>query len=78
MPTYTFQINETGEYFTELMPYSELEKFIADHPELTYYPGAPMIVSGRDGGHRVDSGFKDLTKEMRKAHPRGNFGSYLE
>jgi hypothetical protein len=78
MAIYTFQIKETGEYGEIEMHWSELDQFVIDNPELQYYPGAPMIVAGREGGLKVDTGFKDLIKEMKKFHKKGNFGAYTQ
>lgn len=71
MPTYRFLNNDTGEEFEEFMKISELDPYLESNPNITQLVnGAPMIHSGRGMG-KVDNGFKDLLKEMKKKNSRG-------
>jgi hypothetical protein len=48
------------------MSYSELEALLEANPHLSQQLSAPKIVSGVDGLRRIDSGFKDLLKRIKK------------
>lgn len=80
MPTYTFLNKKTQKEHSMLLWISELDAYLAENPDLDLVPSAPPIVAGREGGHKVDSGFKDLLKEMKKCYGSrgGNFGKYAE
>lgn len=69
MPFYTF-INKTSKEVVseELMAISEMEQHLVDCPELDVMPSAPGIVSGTGTRIKVDDGFKDRLREIKKAH----------
>jgi hypothetical protein len=76
MPTYTFREKLTHVTRDVFMNMSELDQFILDNPDLEQVPTAPAIVSGVDGLLRPDDGFRDLLKEMKKKHKKGDLGKF--
>jgi len=76
MPNYQFKNNETGEEFEELMSWNEKVKFLEENPHITSIITAPQIISGTGNfNSKVPDWHKDNMKEMKKLHPKGNFGS---
>lgn len=76
MPNYQFKNNETGEEFEELMSWNEKVKFLEENPHITSIITAPQIISGTGNfNSKVPDWHKDNMKEMKKIHPKGNFGS---
>ena len=66
MPSYTIYNSKTKTSEDVLMSYSELEALLEANPHLSQQLSAPKIVSGVDGLRRIDSGFKDLLKRIKK------------
>lgn len=76
MPNYQFKNNETGEEFEELMSWDDKVKFLEDNPHIISIITAPTIISGTGNfNSKVPDWHKDNMKEMKKIHPKGNFGS---
>ena len=79
MPTYNFRNKVTGEEKEVTMRISELDQYKEDNPDWdTFYkPGsAPSI--GRtttNFNSKVPQWHKDNMKEMKKIHPKGNYGT---
>ncbi len=76
MPTYTFQ-DDNGDYYDIVMMMSELDEYKEKHPTHQQQFYAPGIISGRGisggaGGRGTDEGWKDLMRNMKKKHPKGN------
>lgn len=74
MPNYAFRNKTTGEEWTERMGISEKEEFLAKNPDIETFPnGAPSLHSGRGlgGGLKVDNGFNDLLKTIKKGNSKG-------
>jgi len=74
MPQYGFRNKNTGEEWIQRMGISEMEQFILDNPHIETFPnGAPMLHSGRGlgGGLKVDNGFNDLLKTIKKGNSKG-------
>jgi hypothetical protein len=76
MPTYRFENKNTKEEWTEFMSISEMEKFLVDNPHVEQLVnGAPLIADPmRIQGTSVSkpsNGFRDILKEVKKAHPLG-------
>jgi hypothetical protein len=76
MPTYNFRNTETGEEFEVMLRMSELDEYKEKNPHLIQFlTSGPSIVSG--GGNfnsKVPQWHKDNMKEMKKLHPKGNYG----
>lgn len=73
MPFYTFRDKETGEEFETSLRMSELDQFIADNPNLQQVIGAPNVVDPyRIGVSKNPDSFKDLLRNVKKHHPKGN------
>ena len=72
MPTYTFKNNITGLDFDEFMGMNEKDKYLKDNPHLEAVLTMPAIVSGVAGGRRTDDNFKDVLRNMKDKHPKGN------
>jgi hypothetical protein len=74
MPTYNFLDTITGDEFSEWMGISEAELYLENNPHINrLVSGAPLIHSGRGlgGGLKIDNGFNDVLKEIKKAHSGG-------
>lgn len=75
MPTYNFRNKKTGEELEVVLRMSELDQYKEDNPHLTQYlTGSPGIISGTSTVNKVPQWHKDNMKEMKKIHPKGNFG----
>ncbi len=72
MPTYSFRNTKTGKVFDDMMPMSERDKYLKDNPHLEAVLTMPAIVSGVAGGRRTDDNFKDVLRNMKDKHPKGN------
>lgn len=69
MPTYTFKHKETAEEFTTVCSMSEREAFLNENPDYIQVP--PVVAFGdsvRLGIRRIDNGFNDVLKEIKKSH----------
>lgn len=69
MPTYTFKHKETEEQFTTVCSMAEREAFLKENPDYIQVP--PIVAFGdsvRLGVRRIDSGFNDVLKEIKKSH----------
>lgn len=69
MPTYTFKHKETEEEFTTICSMTERETFLHENPDYIQVP--PVVAFGdsvRLGIRRIDSGFNDVLKEIKKNH----------
>ena len=76
MPNYQFKNNETGEEFEELMSWDEKCKFLEKNPHITSIITAPTIIGGSSNlMNKVPDWHKDNMKEMKKLHPKGNYGA---
>ena len=73
MPTYEFRDNETGREWQDFMSIADKESFLEENPHITQIIGAPLIHSGRGlgGGLKIDNGFNDVLKEIKKSHNGG-------
>ena len=81
MPTYKFKNKDTGEIWTEFMGISAADKYLEENPHIErMVNGAPMIHSGvgLGGGLKVDNGFNDILKNIKKEHSRGITQSTVE
>lgn len=71
MPSYSFKNTETNEQWVDSMSIADKEQYLADNPhiiqELTSAPslGDPV----RLGIRRIDNGFRDVLRSVKKAHP---------
>ena len=79
MPTYNFRNKKTGEEFEIVLRMSELDQYKEDNPHLLQYlTGSPGRVSGSSNmSSKVPQWHKDNMKEMKKIHPKGDFGNLL-
>lgn len=69
MPTYTFRSTETNEEYTTICSMAEREKFLQENPNYIQVP--PIVAFGdsvRLGIRRIDNGFNDVLKEVKKSH----------
>ena len=69
MPTYTFRHKETEEEFTTICTMAEREQFLEENPDYIQVP--PIVAFGdsvRLGIRRIDNGFNDVLKEVKKSH----------
>ena len=71
MPTYTFYSHDLDEIFEVYLKMSEREEYIKDN-NLIQIPTPIALHSGRGmGNKKIDDGFRDILKEMKKKHSRG-------
>ena len=76
MPNYSFKNKETGEEFDQLMSWDDKVKYLEENPHITSVITAPQIISGTGNfNSKVPQWHKDNMKEMKKLHPKGNYGS---
>lgn len=68
MPTYRFLDKNTKKEFQKDMSISERTKYLEENPHIEQLVfGAPMVAY-RVGTHKIDSGFRDVLKEVKKKH----------
>jgi hypothetical protein len=68
MPTYTFEIIETGEQYDEIMKIAEKEPYLKDNPNISAVITAPNFV----GDHivkRMDGGMKETLQKIADKNP---------
>jgi len=72
MPTYTFYNKKTKKYFDRQMTMAEHEEF-SKNPDYQQVPTVVGLHSGRGlgGGLKIDDGFNDVLKEIKKKHSGG-------
>jgi hypothetical protein len=81
MPEYKFRNNDTGKEWLERMGISEADLFLENNPNIErLVHGFPMLHSGTGlgGGLKVDRGFNDILKNIKKEHSRGITQSTVE
>jgi hypothetical protein len=75
MPTYKFLNHKTNEEYTQFMGISEADTFLENNPHIErLVNGAPMLHSGvglGGGLRKIDSGFNDVLKTIKKTHSGG-------
>jgi len=69
MPTYNLMNTKTKEEFEMFMSYSDLEKYLAENPQVQQQVSAPAIVSGI--ATKPDTGFRDVLKRIKRENSRG-------
>lgn len=74
MPTYSFRNNDTDEEFDKFLSMAELDEFLIINPHIEQIPTQLNIVGGVDGIRKPADSFRDIIKEMKKVHKKGNFG----
>ena len=68
MPTYTFEIIETGEQYDEMMKISERDDYIKNNPQVKPVMTAPNFV----GDHiikKMDGGMKETLQKIADKNP---------
>lgn len=71
MPNYSFKDTNSGEQWVDSMSIADKEQYLKDNPhivqEITAAPslGDPV----RLGIKRIDNGFRDVLRSVKKAHP---------
>jgi hypothetical protein len=69
MPTYNFINKKTKKRFTKVLSMTEVEKYVADNPEVEWLcSAAPMGDPWRMGRVKPDGEFRDRLKEIKKSH----------
>jgi hypothetical protein len=71
VPTYQFRATDTGEIFEAYMRMSELDGYLEQNPNVQrYYDGQAASIGDpvRLGLRKVDGGFKDILKRIKKNH----------
>lgn len=77
MPTYNFRDLNTGEECEVTMRISELDEFKESNPHLQQFISKPPSLgySTQNFNSKVPDWHKDNMKEMKKIHPKGNYGA---
>ena len=68
MPTYTFEIIETGEQYDEMMKISEKDDYLKDNPQVKPVMTAPNFV----GDHivkKMDGGMNETLQKIAERNP---------
>ena len=68
MPTYTFEIIETGEQYDEVMKIAEKDDYLKNNPKIKPVMSAPHFV----GDHivkKMDGGFKETLEKIAEKNP---------
>ena len=68
MPTYTFEIIETGEQYDEVMKIAEKDDYLKNNPKIKPVMTAPHFV----GDHiikKMDGGFKETLQKIAEKNP---------
>jgi hypothetical protein len=78
MPTYDFENSKTEERFTKLMSYADKLQYLEDNPDIkSIILSAPSVGDNtRSGSTKPDNGFRDVLKEVQKAHPINNINTF--
>jgi len=69
MPTYTFEIIETGEQYDEVMKIAEKDDYLKNNPKIKPVMTAPHFV----GDHiikKMDGGFKETLEKIAERNPK--------
>ena len=73
MPTYRFKDHNTGEIWEDLMPISEMEKFIKKkHIELLPPTQMNIVSSVGTLDGKTDNGWKETLSKISEAHPNSH------
>ena len=76
MPTYRFKDHNTGEIWEDLMPISEMEKFIKKkHIELLPPTQINIVSSTGSLDSKTDNGWKEVLSKVSEAHPASNLAA---
>jgi len=81
MPYYKFRNNDTEEEYTILMGITEADVYLEKNPHIEkLFNGGPLLHSGvgLGGGLKVDNGFNDLLKTIKKGNSKGFSKSTIE
>jgi len=78
MPMYDFENTKTKERFTELMSYADKLQYLEDNPDIkSIFLSAPSVGDNtRSALKKPDNGFRDVLKEVQKAHPINNINTF--
>ena len=68
MPTYSFLNTKTGKEFTELMGFSEKEKYLKKNKHIKQQITTINIISGT-GGIKNDGGWKEVQSKIAERNP---------
>jgi hypothetical protein len=73
LPNYNFRNKDTGEEWTEFHTMAGLDEYLAANPHIEQTPCAAPFLGDpiRQGLRKPDDGFRDVLKEIKKAHPLG-------
>lgn len=74
MPLYNFRNKETNEYVEHLMPYSKIEEFLENNPDLEHTVSAPNI--SYNDAKKPDDNFRDILRDIKKNSPRSDINTF--
>lgn len=78
MPNYTYRDTKTGEEHDISMKISDWEQFLKDNPDYEWVPkvGLATVDPVTVGVKKVDRGFNDLLKTIKKGSPRSKVNTH--
>jgi hypothetical protein len=78
MPTYSFENKETHEQFEEIMPWADLEHYLATNTHIKQifnrFPGT--VDPYRIGRMKPDEGFRDVLRNVKHHHKKDNINTF--
>lgn len=74
MPLYAFINTETDEVTEELMPYSKVEEYLEQNPNLRKKITSTSI--GYNDAKKPDEGFRDILRDIKKNSPRNTINTF--
>lgn len=74
MAIYLFKNKETDEVTEVWMKISERDQYLEENPHLEQVLTVPKFKYNNAG--KPEEGFRDVLREMKKAHPRGNVNTF--
>lgn len=66
MPTYVFKNNDSGEVFEHFVKLSEVDQYLADHPNYSKVVTAPHIGYSYQT-KKLDGGFKEVLSKINES-----------
>lgn len=77
MPTYTFKNIQTDEVFDKVLKISDLQPYLADNPNIKQViGGATAFIYDAGTNIKVNDGFRDRIKEIKKKYTINNIPDY--
>lgn len=76
MPMYTFKNTENGEVHDKMMKIADLDGYLRDNPSLQVIIRPVNFIYDAGTNIKVDDGFRDRMKEIKKTYKINNIPDY--